>query len=214
MASRLQCFILALPLVLLSTPLLAQNSAERALEDIVSPDLQRREINQAKIDSEIFELGFFAGLISIEDFGTNTVYGGRLAIHVTEDLFVEATLGRSALQETSYETLSGDTRLLSDAERRLTYYNLALGVNLFPGELYLGRWAFNNSFYLLGGAGNSLFADNEYFTYHFGGGLRLFLTDWLALRVDVRNHVLTHNLFGVEKSIQNLETHMGLTVYF
>lgn len=214
MASRLQRFILALPLMFTGAPLLAQSDAERVLGDIISPDLERREINEAKIDTENFEGGVFAGVISIEDFGSNAVYGGRLAVHVTEDLFIEATLGQSELQETSYETLSGDTRLLSDAQRRLTYYNLALGVNLFPGEVYLGRWAFNNSFYLIGGAGNSLFADNEYFTFHFGGGLRLFLTDWLALRMDVRNHVLTHNLFGDEKSIQNLETHLGLSVFF
>lgn len=214
MESRLKRTVLT---VLLLSPLAtawAQQSDQELLEDIVSPDIERRNVKESKIDAENIELGFFAGVKSTEDFGSNDVYGLRLGIHVTEDLFVEANLGASTLLETSYEILSGDTQLLADDERDLTYYNLSLGYNLFPGEIYIGRRAFNSNFYLMGGAGNTMFADNEFFTYHFGGGFRVFLTDWVALRMDFRNHVLTHSIFGDDKEIQNLELLVGATLFF
>ena len=194
---------------------LAQSTDKgRLLDDVIQPDIKRREVDEAIIDSENFEFGFYAGVMSVEDFGTNDVYGIRLAFHVTEDWFIETNYGISKLQPTSYEVLSGSVPLLSEKQRELSYYNLDLGYNLLPGEVYLGRWAFNSSFYFVLGAGNTLFADNEYFTYNFGGGLRLFATDWIALHLDVRNHLLTHALFGEDKEIQNLETHLGATLFF
>jgi outer membrane beta-barrel protein len=104
--------------------------------------------------------------------------------------------------------------LLTDEQRQLSYYSLDFGYNILPGEHYLGRWAFNTNFYIVAGAGSTLFADEEYFTYNFGGGLRFFTTDWLALHVDVRNYVFTHNLFGADKKVQNLETSLGATLFF
>ncbi len=199
----------------LSSVSFAQSTDQgQLLNDVVQPDITRREVDEGLIDSEDFEFGFYAGVLSFEDFGSNDVYGFRLAYHVTEDWFVEGNYGFSKLQPTSYEALSGSAPLLSDDQRNLSYYNLNLGYNLLPGEVYIGKRAFNSSFYLIIGAGNTLFADNDYFTYNFGGGLRLFFNDWIAAHWDVRNHIMAHALFGEEKEIQNLETHIGLTLFF
>ena len=51
---------------------------------VIDPQVERREIKEPKIDREDFEAGGFVGIMSIEDFGTNVVYGVRLAYHVTE----------------------------------------------------------------------------------------------------------------------------------
>ena len=48
-------------------------------EPVIKPDLERRTITEADIDSEDFEAGVFVGVMSIEDFGSNVVYGARLA---------------------------------------------------------------------------------------------------------------------------------------
>lgn len=184
------------------------------LGEVVKPDIVRREVDEALIDSENFEFGLFAGIMSFEDFGSNDVYGLRMAFHITEDWFVEGTYGVAQLQPTSYERLNSSPPLLTDEQREMSYYNLNLGFNLFPGELYLGKRAFNTNFYFVFGAGNTLFADNDYFTYNFGGGIRIFFTDWIAMHWDVRNHVMTHAIFSNEKEIQNLETHIGATIFF
>ena len=184
------------------------------LDDVVKPDIDRRDVSEDEIDSENFEFGVFAGVLSFEDFGSNNVFGARAAFHLSEDWFLEASYAESELAETSFESLT-DTSLLTEEERALDYYNISLGVNLFPGEVFLGRnYAFNTNFYWIFGAGNTRFAEDEFITYNFGGGFRMFMTDWAAFRVDFRNHLLTHNILGEEKSIQNLETHIGLTLFF
>ena len=184
------------------------------LDAVINPDLKRRKIKEDKIDSENIEVGFFGGVMSIEDFGTNNVFGGRVAFHLSEDMFLEANYGVTEASESSAEFL-GNFVLLTPEERELIYYNLSFGINLFPGEIYIGKnYAFNTAYYVIAGVGNTSFADDEFFTYNFGGGFRLFVTDWLALRIDFRNHLFTHTIFSQEKSIQNLESHLGLSIYF
>ncbi len=191
----------------------AAEDGHTILDDVISPDIQRRKISEDKIDSEIVEVGIYAGVLSIENFGSNDVFGASLALHFTEDLFMEAKVATSQLQETSYEQLSGDIILLTEEERDFSYYNLSMGYNLFPGELYFGKRAFYSNFYLIAGAGTSDFAGNEYFTFNYGAGFRLFASDWIALRVDFQNHVMTHDIFVYEKKIQNLEAIVGLTLF-
>ena len=44
-------------------------------EQVVRPEIERREVREADIDTEDFEIGAFAGMMNVEDFGTNLVYG-------------------------------------------------------------------------------------------------------------------------------------------
>ena len=62
---------------------------------VIEPEVERREVSEPRIDSEDFEVQAFVGLLNVEDFGSNTVYGARLAYHVSEGVFVEATYGRT-----------------------------------------------------------------------------------------------------------------------
>ena len=184
-------------------------------DPVIEPELDRRIITEADIDSEDFEVGVFAGVMSVEDFGTNFVYGARAAYHVSEDLFTEATIGRTKTDKTSFEKLSGGAQLLSDNDRNLTYYNISIGWNLLPGEVFLGRGhAFNSELYLIGGVGNTDFADDNHFTINFGAGYRLLLTDLVAMHIDVRDHTYKSDLLGEDERKHNLEAHAGLTVFF
>lgn len=223
MESRIQRIFLirvlkAIILLSISVGALAQNDntdpeEKTVLDAVIEPDLDRREIKEDLIDSENFSVGVFTGVMSVEDFGSNNVFGYRAAYHISEDWFIEGSLGETTVGETTAESLFG-IDIVGD-DRTLEYYNISLGVNLFPGEIFLGRnYAFNSNVFLILGAGNTTFADDEFFTYNFGGGFRLFITDWAAFRMDFRNHIFTHSVLGEEKSIQNLETHMGLSVYF
>jgi outer membrane beta-barrel protein len=153
--------------------------------------------------------------MSVEDFGTNTLYGLRAAYHVTEDLFVEAVYGETELGETSFERLSGNVQILEDDDRDMSYYNLSVGFNVFPGEVFIGRGlAFKGGLYLIGGAGSTDFAGDEHFTVNFGVGYRLATTDWLALRIDVRDHMFETDLLGSEELTHNIEFSGGLTIFF
>jgi outer membrane beta-barrel protein len=156
-------------------------------EPVIKPDLERRTITEADIDSEDFEAGVFVGVMSIEDFGSNVVYGARLAYHITEDFFTEAAIGHTKADKTSFENLSGGADILSDSQRELTYYNISLGYNILPGETFIGKGhAYNSALYVIAGVGNTDFADDNHFTVNVGAGYRFLLTDWIALHVDFR----------------------------
>jgi len=182
---------------------------------VVEPVVERREVKVPKIDTENVELGAFYGALSIEDFGTNPVYGLRAAYHVTEDFFLEGSFGRSTAGETSFETLGGNVQLLSGSERQFTFYSLSLGYNLLPGEVYLGRnRAMNSALYLIGGIGSTRFAGDQRFTVNFGAGYRVLPTDWLAIHLDVQDRIFQSDLLGKDKLTNNIGAHLGATIFF
>ena len=184
-------------------------------EQVINPKVERREIKEPEIDSEDFEIGAFAGIMSIEDFGSDLVYGIRLAYHVTEGFFVEATLGQTEAGFTSFEILSGGAPILSDSDREYTYYNLSLGYNILPGEGFIGESrAYNTGLYIIAGLGSTRFAGDDRFTVNYGAGYRFLLNDSLALHLDFRDHLFDIDLLGEEKTIHNLEGHLGVTVFF
>jgi len=202
---------------MVAAPLQAEDAMEGSLrtEPVVQPEIARRDIVEPNIDEEDFEVGGYAGFLSIEDFGTSPVYGVRLAYHVSEDIFLEGAVGTSRAEKTSYELLSGNVQLLTDDERDFTYYNLSAGYNLLPGEaFFFGRYAYNSQFYLIAGIGNTRFAGNDEFTVNVGAGYRLLIKDWVALHLDARDHMFESDLFGETKTTHNIEILGGLTVFF
>lgn len=183
-------------------------------EPLIQPKVERKEIIDAKIDTEDFELGFFGGLYSTEDFGTNSVMGFRFAYHINEDFFFEFTGGETETEKSSLEQ-AGFFTLLADNERDLQYYNFIMGFNILPGEAFITRdWAFYTAFYVLAGIGSTSFAGEDRFTIIGGGGFRFIATDWMALHVDFRDHVFEDDTTGVEKTTHNLEIHSGVTFFF
>jgi outer membrane beta-barrel protein len=180
---------------------------------VIDPEVERREVKEPAIDREDFEVGAFVGIMNIEDFGSDAVYGVRFAYHVTEGFFVEATVGQSDASLTSFELLSGGARLFED--RTLTYYNLNLGYNVLPGEVFIGEGrAYNTNFYLIAGLGSTNFADDDRFTVNFGAGFRFLMTDSIAFHVDFRDHLFDVDILGSEKTTHNLEGTIGVTVFF
>jgi outer membrane beta-barrel protein len=66
----------------------------------------------------------------------------------------------------------------------------------------------------MAGAGSSDFAGDQRFTVNGGVGYRLAATDWLMLRMDVRDYVFESDLLGSNETLNNLEFTGGLTVFF
>ncbi|MCU7844621.1 MAG: outer membrane beta-barrel domain-containing protein [Candidatus Thiodiazotropha sp. (ex Monitilora ramsayi)] len=205
------------PLLSAAPPVSAQETIEDSLrsEPVVQPEIARREFVEPEIDEEDFEVGGFVGFLSVEDFGTSPVYGARLAYHVTEAIFLEAAVGTSTADKTSFELLSGNVQLLTDDQRDFTYYNLSAGYNVLPGEVFFGgSHAFNSQFYLIAGVGSTRFAGNDEFTVNVGAGYRLLINDWLTLHLDARDHMFESDLLGEAKTTHNIELHGGLTFFF
>jgi len=215
MESRLQRLLLTALIGLTAAPALAATPAELELEPLAVREPERRTVQVDRIDSENFEVGIFGGVMNVVDFGSNPVTGVRAAYHITEDFFVEGAYGRTRLGRTSFERLSGSVEILTDDQRKLSYYNLSAGYNVLPGEAFVGtRRAFRGALYLLGGVGSTEFAGDERFTVNLGIGYRFIATDWLALHVTVRDHIFNSDLLGEKDTYHNLEFSSGMTWFF
>jgi outer membrane beta-barrel protein len=195
-------------------PAIGWTAEEPTAIEVINPDFERREIRPASIDTENFEVGGFVGMLSIADFDSELLYGLRAAWHITEDFFLEANYGASEADLTSYEKLSGGTPLFDDGERDYSFYDLNLGWNVMPGEIFMFGRAFKSDLYLVGGAGATDFLGDSWFTVTLGGGYRLLLNDWISWRVDARDHIFDRDVFGEEETTHNIELSTGITFFF
>lgn len=185
---------------------------------LIEPFILRLDLDEAEIDTENFEVGAFFGQISIEDFGVNDVYGATVAYHVTEDFFLEAAYADSELESPIEEDFVGGISLAGELD--YNYYNLSLGWNFLPGEVFVWKdWAFNSQLYLIGGVGVTEYYGEKDTTFNVGAGYRLILLDWLALHLDFRDHVFKRDRLRQlgeqdEKVVNNLEMRFGMSVFF
>lgn len=225
MESRLRILLL-IPALSVAAPLVAQEQPATQgqgstlneiirQEPVIQPEVLRREVSEADIDTENFELGIFFGMLSIEDFGTGAVYGVRLDYHITEDFFLEAVIGQAEAGRTSADNFLGGNTILAGDEKDYRYYNISIGYNLLPGEAFLGRdQAFNTALYLVAGVGSTTFAGDDRFTITLGGGYRVILTDLMLLHMDFRDHVFAIDVTGEDKDAHNFEMSLGLSFIF
>ncbi len=183
-------------------------------EQVIEPTVPRREIRVPKIPSRDFIVGAFIGTYATEDFGASAVYGARLGYHITEDFFVEALYGTSQVSDENFrQILPGG--VFPNKEEKLSYYNLSVGYNVLPGEVFFGsRYANASALYLIAGIGSTKFLEQTKQTLNFGLGLRVFMKDWAAIQVDFRDHIYSLDLLGQRKSTQNLELTAGATFFF
>lgn len=222
MESRIRIFLLRALAAVLVTGIVSGCAGRQVAdsrvdesEAVIQPEVERRDIKPAKIDTEDFEIGAYFGIKSVEDFETNSVYGARLAYHVSENFFVEGTYGSTDVGETSFEKLSGGAPILTSSGREYTYYDLSAGYNILPGEVFFGRnRAFSSALYVLAGVGNTDFADDSHFTVVFGAGYRMLLKDWLATHITVRDHLFSSDVLGESKTSHNIEMTLSLTAFF
>ena len=183
-------------------------------DQVVVPEVDRRDISVPKFPSNDFEIGAFVGTYATQNFGTSAVGGVRLGYHITEDFFVEGVYAQTKVSDASFrQILPGG--VFPDEKEKLSYYNVSIGYNVLPGEVFIGaKRAKPSQLYLIGGVGSTKFDQQRRPTYNVGFGFRVFLIDAVALQLDMRDHIYSVDLLGKRQSTQNLELTGGLAVYF
>ena len=197
-------------------PAMAQNTAPKPTgEQVIVPQVERREVKLPRFASNDFSVGLFAGTYATQNFGTSAVSGVRLGYHITEDVFVESTYGRSKVSDEDFRQIFPNGGIFPAGKQTLSYYNVMAGVNVLPGEVFFGRnTAKSSQGYILAGVGSTNFAGQKRQTVSAGFGMRVVFTDWFAMQADVRDHIYSLDLLGKRRSTQNLEVTAGLAVFF
>jgi outer membrane beta-barrel protein len=185
-----------------------------ATEQVIQPQVVRRDLKLPKYPSNDWELGLFGGVYGTQNFGASGVSGLRVGYHITEDVFVEGAFGRTTVNDESFrQILPGG--VFVDRTQVLSTYSLSAGYNLFPGEVFWGRnRAFASQIYLIGGVGSTRFGEQRAQTFNLGVGVRVLFGDRFAARVDMRNHSFPLDLLGRRQNTQNLELTTGVAYLF
>ena len=198
-----------------ATPLATVAQEQKpANEQVVVPEVDRREVKLPRLASNDFSVGAFVGTYATENFGASFVAGVRLGYHITEDVFVEGAFGRSQVSDDAFrQVLPGG--VFPSSRETLSYYNLSAGYNLLPGEVFIGRnRAKASAVYVIGGLGSTKFNEQTHQTINYGLGLRVYLGERSSLQVDMRDHVFSLDLLGKNQSTHNLELTGGFSYYF
>lgn len=181
--------------------------------EVTPEDLERSEFIVPWIDTENAELSIFGGGMNFDNFSTEGSYGVSLAYHVSEDLFLELSYLESEVND--FELRSLGAPQLPSVDEPVYYTSLSMGMNMLPGEVFiLDRYVLSSTFYLIGGIGNTDFADDDKFTFNVGFGYRVYLTDWLSIRLEARDHMFDNEIQGEEALRHNFELRLGTSVFF
>jgi outer membrane beta-barrel protein len=193
-----------------ATPL----NEKAANQQVIEPQIDRRNVRVPHIPSNDFELGVFTGTYETQNFGASLVAGVRAGYDITEDVFVQGVYGQTKVSDQDFrQILPGG--IFPTPRETLRYYDLSVGYNIFPGEIFLARnHAKVSTVYVIAGLGTTKFDDASHETVNVGAGLRVFLADWSAVQLDVRDHIFSLNLLGQPQTTQNLELTLGLTFFF
>jgi outer membrane beta-barrel protein len=185
-----------------------------ANEQVIVPQVDRRELRLPRFPSKDFEIGLFAGTYATQNFGSSLVGGLRAGYHVTEDIFVEAVYAKTEVTDEMFrQILPGG--IFAQETQSLTYYNVSAGYNVLPGEVFIGRnIAKASALYIIGGIGTTKIAQQSRQTVNFGLGTRVLFWERVALQVDMREHIFSLDLLGKRQDTKNLELTAGFTVFF
>lgn len=193
---------------------LAALPAHAADEPVVQPQVDRRDIKLPKFPSNDFEVSLFGGIYSTQNFGSSPAWGGRIAYHITEDFFVEASAGTTRVSDEAFRRILPGGIFTDDTET-LVYSNFNVGMNVLPGEVFIGRnYAMPSQVYIVAGGGTTRFNGQRMQTFDFGVGVKVFLSDSWALRVDMRDNIFKLDLLGKSDMTHNVELNAGVSFLF
>ncbi len=209
----LRTLLLATSTLACAASALAADPTEQT-DQVIVPGVSRRDVKVPRFPSNDFEAGAFVGTYSTQNFGASTVTGLRLGYHITEDFFAEGVFAQTQVSDANYRQILPSGVFASEAEK-LSYYNLSVGYNVLPGEVFTGTkhaWPF--SLYVIGGVGSTSFNEQRRATFNFGSGMRVFFTDHFSMQFDARDHIFSLDILGKNQTTQNLELTIGLTASF
>lgn len=181
--------------------------------EVTPEDLDREEYIVPWIDTENAEIGIFGGGINFDNFNTEGAYGATLGYHISEDLFLELSYLESEVSD--FELREAGEPQLPAVVEPVYYSSFSVGMNMLPGEIFIrDNLVLSSVFYIIGGVGNTNFGDDDKLTYNIGFGYRVYLTDWLSIRLEARDHMFDNTILGREELRHNYELRLGTSLFF
>lgn len=194
----------------------AAQCIDEALRDELNARRQYRGVQERLFQkARRHELSGIGGLYAADLTSSSYLVGGAYTFHFSEDLGLEASFGYTKSHSELVKII--EDRIATDLVKNQTtvyvyqghlVWSLAYGKLRWFGSK-ISRFDFNLA---LGGG----ITDNEAargLTFSGGLGFKFYPTEWLGLRMDVRDNVLEQEMLGEARIVNNLVATLGISVF-
>lgn len=184
------------------------------LSGFAASGVQAQSSQGLDIDDEFFSVGLTTGILNIEDFGGEFLVGFESSFKASEDFFLQFNYFQAEASASAFEDASGE-QTYSGSERTFSHYDFLVGYNLFQAEFYGdGPQSAISSLYLVGGAGETEFGNENNFTVTLGVGYQFALKRRYVLRLDWRDHIFKSSILQLDTYTHNTQISAGLSYLF
>jgi outer membrane beta-barrel protein len=205
------------PLAYVATPATADAQCiDEAIRDELNARRRYRGVEERIFQKALrHELSFMGGIYSADLLSSSYLLQGAYTFHVTEELGLEASFAYSRADSEIVrivETSMGVTLLREEAP--VFVYQAHVLWSIAYGKLrWFGSGISRFDFHVALGGG---ITDNQTargLTLSAGLGFKFYLTDWFALRLDVRDQVLQQEVLGESVIVNNIAATLGLSLF-
>jgi outer membrane beta-barrel protein len=204
---------------LATSPAHAQCVDEALKEQLIGKRAYRGVVERKIRKSLRHELAPMGGWYAADVSDGAPIYGGAYTFHFTEDLGLEAsyfrTQQRFAFLEGIVESNQGLIQITAPETELLQYFMGNLVWSLAYGKVrWMGGAIGRYDFHVALGAGVAVEPGERGLTGSAGFGMKFYLNEWLALRLDVRDQVrqMQRERLGIERIVNDVTVLGGLGV--
>ena len=200
--------------------LVAMRASAQCIDEAIRDELNARRQYRG-VQERLFqkarrhELSALGGMYAADLMSSSYLVGGAYTFHFSEDLGLEASFGYTRSKAKVVDLI--EERLSTELIRNNVPVFIYLGHvvwSLAYGKL---RWFGSNisrfDFNLAVGGGVTDNRSARGLTFSGGLGFKFYPTTWLAVRVDLRDQVLSQELLGESRLVNNLAATLGLSVF-
>ncbi len=160
------------------------------------------------------EVNLFGGIYASEVMGAAPLGGVSYAFHVSEDFALEAGFAYAWLSSAiakPVERFAGYTFLESHSA---FVYSGSLLWHPFHGKFMFFRTAVPHfDFYFTAGVGITDSLTSKGLTYSAGAGMKIFVSSWVSLRVEIRDNLYVQEVLSTESLTNNLSVTLGVGIW-
>ena len=158
-----------------------------------------------------FEIAALGGAYASDALSSTYVYGGALSYFFSEDFGLEAMVLRNPVSYRLQDPIIA-AGLLHSFQSSTAWNGLGAMVwsPVHAKLRFSSRHITHADLLLVAGAGRTLTAAAQGVTFQAGLGLKLYLTRFISLRIDVRDLIIPQDVLGHSQNTHNIITTFGL----
>ncbi len=189
---------------------------DEAIRDELNARRQYRGVQERLFQkARRHEVSVLGGAYAADLMSSSWLVGGTYTYHFSEDLGLEAMVARTESRSEVIAILEDElgTDLVRDRVPVWLYQGHLIWTLAYGKMRWFGSRISRFDFGLALGGGITDNQSARSLTFSGGLGLKFYPAPWLAVRVDLRDQVLTQELLGDARIVNNLIATLGLSVF-